>query len=70
MAAGEINLNSNHSHLYWQCVFQIAHGLLLAEEVLVQRVISHNLKAQDLCQMVRLGRGAKPVVEDLLFAFG
>ena len=47
MAAGEINLNGNHSHLYWQCVFQIAHGLLLAEEVLHQRDTSMDSKAQD-----------------------
>ena len=44
--------------------------LLLAEEVLHQRHSNKASKVQDLCQRVRLGRGAKPVTEDLFFAFG
>ena len=44
--------------------------LLLAEEVLHQRATSKNSKARGLCQTVQLGRGVRPVTEDLFFAFG
>ena len=44
--------------------------LLLAQEVLDQRTPKKDSKAEGLSQTVRLGRGAKPVIGDLFFAFG